>query len=61
MNNLRLATASFVELSNFEGRKAKFCIWLCNWLNNLFGLRPKIHITKNVNRTIEFFIEFCTE
>ena len=32
----RLAMASFAKLSNFEGRKAKFCVWLCNWLNDLF-------------------------
>ena len=32
----RLATAIFAKLSNFEGRKAKFCVWLCNWLNDLF-------------------------
>ena len=32
----RLATANFAKLSNFEGRKAKFFVWLCNRLNDLF-------------------------
>ena len=32
----RLATSSFAKISNFEGRKAKFYVWLCNRLNDLF-------------------------
>ena len=32
----RLAMASFAKIFNFEGRKAKFCVWLCNRLNDIF-------------------------
>ena len=36
-----LATANFSKLSNFEGRKAKFRVWLCNRLNDLFWTLAK--------------------